>query len=82
MENYDVYKWYVRAGTVQCFLFREGDASGNFPLEMLWFGSAEYDSRKPVLNEHRKLEGQKIADLLNNEDISIDEAKLRLSKIY
>lgn len=70
-------KWKLYSGTVQAYVAREGE-----PLTMFFFGLPQYDRNKPVISEYKKEKTNKILDQLNNNEISEDEAKSLLKKIW
>lgn len=76
----DPTKYKVSQGSVQACIIRRGD--GNTPLTMIHFGLAEYDSRKSVLTERRREQGQKVCDALNAGEIDEQEARRQLSRVF
>lgn len=66
----------LSTGTVQTMLVCES------PFCCFHFGAAQYDRNKPILTDSIRSQAQPIVDELNAGDITLDEAKDRLEKIW
>jgi len=80
MDDYDINKYYLTAGTVQPSVVRIGDIEHR--LFSHHFGRAEYDKYKPVISESIRAQAQPIVDQLNAGMITEAEAIAALDKIY
>ena len=69
-------QYHVWTGTVQNYVVRTS------PFFMYHFGKVEYDMYKPILTDSLRIQGQVICDELNSGQITEDEAKKRLDRIY
>lgn len=69
-------QWRVSHGTVQCYVIRPE------PHAMIFYGRAEYDRDKPVMNDSLREQGQAVCDALNAGEITETEAQERLKKAY
>lgn len=70
--------YFLCAGTVQPYVASDGDS----PYFCFHFGFAEYERDKPVVKDHHRKEAQPIIDKLNAGELSHEEAKDLLSKIW
>ena len=77
--DFDPKKYYLRSGTVQAFVFRDGGGERMF---MHFFGRAEYDENIPIITNRMRERVQPILDKLNSGEITEDKAKNELDKIY
>lgn len=76
LTDFDRQVFKVSYGTVQCYIVRDT------PWTMIHFGGAEYAREKEILTPSRRAAGQAICDALNSGEISLDDAKKRLSRIW
>lgn len=79
-DDIDPMVYHLTWGTVQCYVHRPGDHET--PMFLHFFGRAEYDRNKPVLSESLRKQAEPIVDQLNCGEITEDEAKKALDKIY
>lgn len=75
-EEQDDTKFYISEGGVQCYIAR------STPFTMIHYGRVEYDRDKPILTESLRRQGQEICDKLNAGEMTLNTAKVLLSKIW
>lgn len=75
-ENFDPTKAYLSSGTVQPIVLR------HTPWLCHSFGAAQYHRDLPVLTDGVREQAQPIVDRLNAGEITDEQAKAELSKIW
>jgi hypothetical protein len=76
MSKPDPSRFHLGAGTVQPLVSR------STPWFCHHFGRAEYDRDKPVVSDSIRQQAQPIIDELNAGTLTIEEAKVKLDKIW